>query len=316
MIDGMIAIRKEKDYTSHDVVARMRGILKQKKIGHTGTLDPMAEGVLPVALGAATKLCELFSDRSKTYEAVVRLGVATDTEDITGQVTGQDDTWTSLSEATIAEAVESFRGIYDQVPPMYSALKVNGRKLYEYARKGEVIEREARRLTIYDIRLLWVKLPLLGIEVSCSKGTYIRTLSKDLGERLGTCACMEALTRTRVGEYTLDKCMTLAELETIVSEGRIAEYMSTVDSVFRFMDAYRVLPEGESKLRNGNPVDTLHTVFMENGVGEAAVVGEWDDCVRIYDPQGHFIGVYRRVKEAEVFHPQKLFFVNNGGGTT
>ncbi len=184
MIHGVLNVYKGKGYTSHDVVAKLRGITGQKKIGHTGTLDPDATGVLPVCLGKATKLCDMLTDKDKTYEAVLLLGVSTDTQDAGGEVLGTSDT-AGLGEKEVREAIQSFVGGYDQVPPMYSALKVGGKRLYELAREGKVVERKARPVDIYQIRVLKMDLPRVWMEVSCSKGTYIRTLCHDIGEKLG-----------------------------------------------------------------------------------------------------------------------------------
>ena len=175
MIHGIINVYKEKGFTSHDVVAKLRGIVGQKKIGHTGTLDPDATGVLPVCLGKATKLCDLLTDKDKAYEAVMLLGMTTDTQDVTGRILEEKSTET-LTADKVREVIESFIGDYDQIPPMYSALKVNGKKLYELAREGKVVERKARPVKILDIRIIEMDLPRVRMEVSCSKGTYIRTL--------------------------------------------------------------------------------------------------------------------------------------------
>ena len=202
MIHGIINVYKEKGFTSHDVVAKLRGIVGQKKIGHTGTLDPDATGVLPVCLGKATKLCDLLTDKNKTYEAVLLLGKTTDTQDITGEVLEEKST-EALTEEKVREAIEGFIGDYEQIPPMYSALKVNGKKLYELAREGKVIERKARPVKILDIQILEIDLPKVRMEVSCSKGTYIRTLCHDIGEKLGCGGCMESLIRTRVSTFRI-----------------------------------------------------------------------------------------------------------------
>ena len=197
MIHGIINVYKEKGFTSHDVVAKLRGIVGQKKIGHTGTLAPDATGVLPVCLGKATKLCDLLTDKDKTYEAVMLLGMTTDTQDITGRILEEKSTET-LTADKVREVIESFIGDYDQIPPMYSALKVNGKKLYELAREGKVVERKARPVKILDIRIIEMDLPRVRMEVSCSKGTYIRTLCHDIGEQLGCGGCKDSLIRTRV----------------------------------------------------------------------------------------------------------------------
>ena len=216
-MDGILVIRKEKGYTSHDVVAKLRGILHMKKIGHTGTLDPAAEGVLPVALGKGTRLVELLTEKEKTYEAVLRLGVSTDTQDMTGAVLSEKPV--TVTEEEVREAVGSFVGEQQQVPPMYSALKVNGKKLYELAREGKTIERKPRPVVFYEIRILDMELPLVRISVTCSKGTYIRTLCNDIGEKLGCGGAMEELLRTRSGNFTLEESMTLSQVEEAVAMG-------------------------------------------------------------------------------------------------
>ena len=185
MIHGILNVYKEQGYTSHDVVAKLRGITKQKKIGHTGTLDPDAEGVLPICLGSATKICSLLTDRSKTYRTVLLLGQTTDTQDVSGNCL-ESRSVSHLTESQVKEAILKFEGEYEQVPPMYSALKVNGKKLYELAREGKTVERSARKVVIHDIKIEKIELPRVWMEVSCSKGTYIRTLCNDIGGVLGT----------------------------------------------------------------------------------------------------------------------------------
>ena len=230
-MDGILVIRKEKGYTSHDVVAKLRGILHMKKIGHTGTLDPAAEGVLPVALGKGTRLVELLTEKEKTYEAVLRLGVSTDTQDMTGAVLSEKPV--TVTEEEVREAVGSFVGEQQQVPPMYSALKVNGKKLYELAREGKTIERKPRPVVFYEIRILDMELPLVRISVTCSKGTYIRTLCNDIGEKLGCGGAMEELLRTRSGNFTLEESMTLSQVEEAVADGTIGEKLVSIEMTFR-----------------------------------------------------------------------------------
>ena len=196
-MDGVLIIRKEKGYTSHDVVAKLRGILHMKKIGHTGTLDPDAEGVLPVVLGRATKLVDLLTEKRKTYEALLHLGIETDTQDMTGTVLNEKPV--TVSEEEVKAVIESFLGEQEQIPPMYSALKVNGKKLYELAREGKTVERKARPVCFYEIEILEMDLPMVRFSVTCSKGTYIRTLCHDIGQKLDCGACMEELTRTASG---------------------------------------------------------------------------------------------------------------------
>ena len=205
MINGIVNIYKEKGYTSHDVVAVLRKVVGQKKIGHTGTLDPDATGVLPVCLGRATKVCELLTDHDKTYEALLLLGKTTDTQDISGEVLEERDPG-DLTEEEVRSCIESFIGEYDQIPPMYSALKVNGKKLYELAREGKTVERKSRKVQIHGIRILEMNFPHVRMEVDCSKGTYIRTLCHDIGEKLQVGGCMEELERTKVGRFPERRC--------------------------------------------------------------------------------------------------------------
>lgn len=300
MYDGIINVYKEKGFTSHDVVAKMRGILKQKKIGHTGTLDPAAEGVLPVCVGKGTRLCDMLTDRDKTYRAVLLLGTETDTQDTTGQVLHVRPT-EGLTEEKVREAILSFMGDYDQIPPMYSALKVDGRKLYELAREGKEVERKARPVKILDIQIESVKLPEVTILVTCSKGTYIRTLCYDIGRKLGCGGCMKALTRTRSGRFDISESLTLSDLETLVAEERLEEVIVPVTGVFT---EYREIRSEEEVLdrllRNGNP-------FRYNGISDANAAEPF--CV--YDSEGMFIGVYEFTEDKQMFYPRKIFLGGN-----
>ena len=225
-MDGVFNIYKERGWTSFDVVAKMRGILKMKKIGHTGTLDPAAEGVLPVCVGKGTKLVESFMADEKVYQAVMLLGVTTDSQDMTGVILSQKEA--CADEASVTAAIESFVGGYDQLPPMYSAKKVNGKKLVDLARKGIEVERVPRFVKISSIVIDEMNLPRVKMTVTCSKGTYIRTLCHDIGSRLGCGAAMESLLRTRVGRFTLEDAITLDELQHFADEGKAEEHIFPV----------------------------------------------------------------------------------------
>ncbi len=218
-MNGILNIYKEAGFTSHDVVAKLRGILKQKKIGHTGTLDPDAEGVLPVCIGNATKLCGLLTEKEKTYEAVLLLGQETDTQDISGKILRIAEI--TVSPEAVREVIGSFRGSYEQVPPMYSALKVNGKKLYELAREGKEVERKARTVFLREISVSDIRLPEVSFAVTCSSGTYIRTLCRDIGEKLGCGGCMKKLLRTRVDRFDMKDSLRLSQIEETMAEGRI-----------------------------------------------------------------------------------------------
>ena len=229
-MNGILNIYKEAGFTSHDVVAKLRGILKQKKIGHTGTLDPDAEGVLPVCVGNATKLCGLLTEKEKTYEAVLLLGQETDTQDISGKILRTEEV--KVSPEAVREAVESFQGSYDQVPPMYSALKIKGKKLYELAREGKVVERKARTVFLREISISRMELPEVSFAVTCSSGTYIRTLCHDIGQKLGCGGCMKSLLRTRVERFVIRDSLRLSQIEEKMAEGRIGDCLIPVDRMF------------------------------------------------------------------------------------
>lgn len=296
MYNGIINIYKEKGFTSHDVVAKMRGICKQKKIGHTGTLDPDAQGVLPVCLGSGTKLCEMLTDKDKEYVAELLLGVETDTQDISGQVLKQCEP--VMEEETVRQAIMSFQGDYMQVPPMYSALKVNGKKLYELARNGKEVERQARLVVIHELEILDMQLPVIKIRVLCSKGTYIRTLCADIGTKLGCGGTMKSLLRTKVGIFELEEAITLAQLEQIRNTVGIESRIYTVDSVFDKCPKLHVSEEHRRLLENGNAFYSKHTVEKIK-----YPTGEW---VRVYGGS-KFYGIYAYEEEKHCYKPVKMF---------
>ena len=259
-MDGIINVYKEEGFTSHDVVAKLRGILHQKKIGHTGTLDPDAEGVLPVCIGRATKVCDILTDKDKVYEAVMLLGVETDTQDTSGKIL--KELQITVSEETVKEAILSFVGPYEQIPPMYSALKVNGKKLYELAREGIEIEREARPVCFHAIEILECNLPFIRFSVTCSKGTYIRTLCHDIGEKLGCGGCMAQLRRVTAGEYTEAESV---PLQTLLETEDPEQYLRPVDSMFRNYPAVTLTEKQELRCRNGNSF----SIQLEDGTYRA-----------------------------------------------
>lgn len=296
MLNGVINVYKEKGFTSHDVVAKMRGIFHQKKIGHTGTLDPDAEGVLPVCLGGATKLCDMLTDRSKAYEAVLLLGRTTDTQDTSGTVLKEAEVTCSMEEAE--QAVLSFIGQYDQLPPMYSALKVNGQKLVDLARKGIEVERKTRPVEILSIEISEIRLPRIRMTVSCSKGTYIRTLCHDIGEKLGCGGCMESLLRVRSGIFRLQDAVKLSELQRSADEGEPERYLIPTDECLSDYPKLAVTAEGEHFLKNGNPLHPENTESSERPENGA--------LFRVYDTAGEFKGLYR-FTEKGLYFPEKMF---------
>lgn len=302
MIHGVLNIYKEKGYTSHDVVARLRRIVGLKKIGHTGTLDPEAEGVLPVCLGKATKLCDLLTDKDKTYEAVLLLGISTDTQDTTGKILEEKNT-ADLREEAVREVVLSFEGEYDQIPPMFSALKVGGKKLYELARDGKEVERKPRHVQIYRIRILQIDLPRVRMEVTCSKGTYIRTLCHDIGEKLGCGGCMESLLRTRVERFGVAESLRISEVEQLMDEGTLQEHMIKVDEMFPDYQKVYLTPEASAAVRNGNSFRLGDVIWISELSGFQNA-----ERVRVYDEERNFIAVYEFEKENQLFKIVKMFF--------
>ena len=255
-MDGIVIVDKPRDWTSQDVTARLRRVFGTRRIGHGGTLDPMATGVLPVFVGRATRGVEFFEHAEKTYETVLRLGLTTDTEDITGSPLTESPV--SVTQEQLAQVLAAFRGEIMQIPPMYSALKVNGQKLCDLARKGKTVERQPRPITIHELTLLEQGENNLRLRVRCSKGTYIRTRCKDIGEALGCGGCMESLRRVSAGEYTIDEAVPLQELLDTESPGN---YLRDVDTMFRNYPAVTLTPNQEKRCRNGNPF----SVKMEEG---------------------------------------------------
>lgn len=295
-MNGVINIYKEQGYTSQDVVAKLRGILKQKKIGHTGTLDPDAEGVLPICVGNATKLFDILTDRTKEYETVMLLGKVTDTQDISGEVLSSSDKWQSLADDTIKDVILSFMPGYDQIPPMYSALKVGGRKLYELAREGKEVERQPRHVDIDRIEIVDISLPRVTMRFSVSKGTYIRTICNDIGEKLGCGACMESLLRTRAGTFSLDTALKLSEVEKVRDEGRLDEILVKVDDLFDY-NKLHMKASSDKAVHNGN-------VFVKNETVEECINTGYS---LVYDSEGVFIGIYEYISAERKYKPYKMF---------
>ncbi len=300
-MDGIINVYKERGFTSHDVVAKLRGILRQKKIGHTGTLDPEAQGVLPVCLGKATKVCELLTDKTKTYQAVLLLGMETDTQDTTGTVLNEHEV--SCSEEEVISCIQTFVGVQEQVPPMYSALKVNGKKLYELARQGIEVERKARTIEIEEIRIDEIHLPEVTITVTCSKGTYIRTLCHDIGQKLGCGGCMKSLLRTQVGPFQIQDSVTLAEIEACRDQGRLEEVISSTDSVFEHLPKVVLSDEALRLVMNGNPLPNRMIALADGYIKETCEKQE----MRLYDQEDHFLAIYGWNQQKHMYAAVKMF---------
>jgi tRNA pseudouridine55 synthase len=267
-MNGIVIIDKPQGWTSQDVTARLRRVFNTRRIGHGGTLDPMATGVLPVFVGRATRGVEFFEHAEKTYETLLRLGITTDTEDITGTVLSRQEV--SVTEDRLEAVLREFRGEILQVPPMYSALKVNGQKLCDLARKGKEVERKPRPITIHELTLLGMEAEGIRLRVRCSKGTYIRTLCKDIGEKLGCGGCMAALRRISAGEYTIEESV---PLETLLETEEPEAYLRQVDTMFRNYPAITLTEKQTLRCRNGNSF----SVKMDNGT------------YRAYAPNGEFL---------------------------
>lgn len=301
MINGVINVYKEPGFTSHDVVAKLRGILKQKKIGHMGTLDPNAVGVLPVCLGKATKLCDILSEKDKTYNATLLLRLDTDTQDTSGEVISKADTDSimELSEDKVFETIKSYIGDYDQIPPMFSAIKIGGEKLYNLARRGEVIERPARHCRIIDITVTKMELPRVDLHVTCSKGTYIRTLCHDIGKDLGVGGCMEKLVRTKVERFSVEDSITLKQIEEFRDNNTLEDYITPVDEMLGNYSKCMVSKGAEKLVYNGNIFTSGNTFLKMNH--------EDGQIVRVYTSEGEFIGLYKFNSEKQIYKPVKMF---------
>lgn len=295
-INGIINIYKEQGFTSFDVVAKLRGILKTRKIGHTGTLDPDATGVLPVVVGNATKLVDMLTDKKKEYIATFILGKTTTTQDISGEITDERDV--AVNEDEIREAIKSFIGDISQVPPMYSALKVDGKRLYELAREGKVVERKARPVTIHDIEIIDIDIPNVKMRVGCSKGTYIRTLCNDIGEKLGCGATMTSLERTQSGMFDKSSALTLSQIEEVVKSGDLDKIMIPVDSVFGEYAKAMLTGENLRLALNGNILRVADIKDCISNEGSK-------DNIRVYDEEGRFFAVY--TKNKNTYKIDKMF---------
>ena len=264
-MDGIVIVDKPQDWTSQDVVSKLRGVFQTRRIGHGGTLDPMATGVLPVFVGRATRGVEFFEHAEKTYETVLRLGITTDTEDITGTVLTEQDAF--VTGAMLEEVLAKFRGQIMQIPPMYSAIKINGQKLCDLARKGREVERKPRPVTIHELTLLGMEADGIRLRVRCSKGTYIRTLCKDIGEALGCGGCMASLRRVTAGEYTIENSV---PLQTLIECEEPGKYLLPVDSMFKAYPEVTLTEKQEKCCRNGvaftcSLVEGTYRVYAANG---------------------------------------------------
>lgn len=319
MINGLINVYKEKGFTSFDVVAVMRGISGQKKVGHTGTLDPDAEGVLPVCLGNATKLCDVLNDKRKEYIATLMLGKRTDTLDISGTVLEEREICSTREAFEMAAA--SFIGGYDQLPPMYSAKKVDGKRLYDLARQGVEVKRKKAFVNIYEIEILKFELPYVEMRVLCGKGTYIRSLCEDIAAKCGDLAVMTKLIRSRVDNFCIDNAKKLSELTDIKNSGNLLDYVIPTEFCFKNLPAVMVKPEFKKLIDNGNKMGFDMVLILEEAKGKTvrelfengqprlvdnhAGSLKNGETVRMVNCEGSFVGIFS--VDGNVFKPDKMF---------
>lgn len=298
-----MAVWKPEGWTSHDVVAKVRRILKMKRIGHAGTLDPMVTGVLPLCLGRATRVVEYVQERPKSYEAVLQLGIATDTEDLTGTVIERHSS-VAVTEEAVRQALARFSGEIEQVPPMYSAVKIDGKRLYELAREGKTVERKSRKVTIHQIDLIDAQLdldqPKITFSVVCSKGTYIRTLCVDIGKALGVPATMAHLTRTMSGGITKESCLTLEQIEELQHAGKLSEHLIAADEAITHLER-ATIPESVGKLAlQGQRVSLTYAGIL----GATCQDGQ---LIRLYNDHSSFLGIFQIDLGTAVLRPVKVF---------
>lgn len=298
-LEGVLAVFKPAGFTSHDVVAKARRILGMKRIGHTGTLDPQVTGVLPLCLGRATRVVEYIQELPKEYVATLRLGMSSDTEDLTGTIMETVEE-VHVTEEQVREALQTFSGVISQTPPMYSAVKVDGKRLYELAREGKTVERKSREVEIYEIEMLdmvWNdKYPDITFRALCSKGTYIRTLCVDIGQALGVPGVMVKLTRTMSAGITADHCLTLEEIAEHREAGTLEEHLIPADQAIAHMPMHTVLDEKRKSALQGQ---RLSSRFVAPEVKDAG-------HFRLYDLQGTFLGIYE-LEESGAIAPVKVF---------
>ena len=296
-MDGILNIDKPAGKTSYGVVAQIKHLSGEKRVGHAGTLDPDATGVLPVCLGKATRVVEYLSDASKTYRAVIELGASTDTYDASGQVLQRGDI-SYINLSTLESTLKQFRGTISQVPPMYSALKQSGQPLYKLARAGISVERKSRSITIHRLEITGWESPFVTLEIECSKGTYIRSLAHDLGQTLGSGAFLKTLVRTAYGPFDIKNAISLTQLEEAGNKGRWKQFLLPIDSVLQDIRAAVIDETMEKAMKQGNLLKLEQTASQENTA---------ETRCRAYASDGRFLGILHYIPESGVWHPEKVF---------
>jgi len=298
-MDGILNINKTTGMTSHDVVAKIRKLLKQKRVGHAGTLDPAASGVLPICVGHGTRVAEYLSESGKAYRAEILFGIVTDTYDREGSILRTSDT-RKLSLASIEERLPHFMGAQMQMPPLYSAIKLQGQPAYKRMRAGEEITLEPRPIEIYALHIVTWQAPVLTLDIECSKGTYIRSLAYDLGEQLGCGAHLAGLIRTRSGPFTLEKSSTLEQLTDIIEQGTLSEYIFPADYAIQQYPALHLDEETSTRVLHGN---AFHA--------ELPVLQPESNLARIYNDKGSFLAIAHWDAEEQMWQPKKVFGPDN-----
>ena len=298
-MDGILPLWKEKGMTSFDCVFKVRRLLQTKKVGHSGTLDPEVDGVLPICVGKATKVVEYLLESNKVYQGEICLGIATETEDAHGEIVKQEAIMTPFTTEEIDAMMETFKGEIIQIPPMYSAVKVNGKRLYEYARKGENVERPERKVNIYEFKRTSIpkydevtKTQKWTFEVSCSKGTYVRTLAVDLGEKLGVPSHMSQLTRIKSGPFMSEQCVTLSQLEALVEQQQAESILRPLEEVFRTYPRVDISEEFMTKVKNG----AILTIAELPQVVEPSTFYIEDELIALYGPHPEKKGLLKPIK--------------------
>ncbi|MFD0698337.1 tRNA pseudouridine(55) synthase TruB [Paenibacillus sp. GCM10027628] len=301
-LEGVLPVWKPEGYTSHDVVAKVRRILGVKRIGHTGTLDPQVTGVLPLCIGRATRMVEYIQELPKQYEAVLSIGLSTDTEDMTGTVL-EEVRDVSLTEDQIRTALATFIGEIEQVPPMFSAVKVDGKRLYELAREGKEVERKSRKVTIHSIEILGMNLqvqhPEIHFRVTCSKGTYIRTLCVDIGKSLGYPAVMKSLVRTSTGSLRRDQCLTFEQIQQFKEDGSLQAHLIPMDQAIMHIPSIR--------LTSTESVHALQGKKIAMNSERVAGADASSSIFRAYSPDERFLGIFEWKSVSQSLTPAKVF---------
>ncbi|MEW4369284.1 tRNA pseudouridine(55) synthase TruB [Paenibacillus kandeliae] len=324
--DGVLAIHKPAGFTSHDVVAKVRRLVRMKRIGHTGTLDPAVTGVLPLCLGRSTRIVEYLQEMPKEYVAVLRFGIATDTEDLTGEITEQVEK-VELQEQQVREVLKGLTGTISQVPPMYSAVKIDGKRLYELAREGKTVERKAREVQIHELEMIgWTPgdHPEVSFRVLCSKGTYIRTLCVDIGRALGVPSTMVQLVRTQSAGITLDKCVTFEQIEELMEQGALEQYLIPPDQAMSALPGYTVdaavykhtlqgkhialnyiAPRESQSVQQEQSSQDEQALSVDASADDESIIAA--QLLKLYAPDGTFIGIFQRDDQAAKIVPVKVF---------